>query len=84
MNKTVIEANNVIRKRGRPGGILNRSRSNSTARRNSSTSRSENGSGNEEYIGIAAWLEKAKQEKESEKRKAENPEHGGKDPKRKK
>jgi len=83
LDSTIIEVDNKIKKRGRPKGTLNRSRSSSVTSRDSSTGRSGNESGSEGSNRITTWLKKKNSEEEKKKRKAESPEHGGKEPKKK-
>jgi len=64
LDKTVIEVDNKIKKRGGQRGTPNRSRSGSVTSRDSSESRSGNEGRNEGNNRITAWLKKAKPEEE--------------------
>jgi len=83
LNNTVIEVDDKLKNGGRRKGTPNRNRSSTVASRHSSTSKSESENENEGNSRITAWLKKTNLEEEKKKRKAENPEHGGKESKKK-
>lgn len=78
-DKTIVESDSTTRKRGRPLGSSNRTRSGSTSSGSSSSGRRTSEKEGDIRSPSLAWLGGKEKTEEDKKRKADSPEHGGKD-----